>query len=53
MNIRNTTYTRKTNIPENVYLEAENRAENLPIHKNSQRGLDANAIGCLGELIIE
>ena len=53
MNKRNTTYTRITKIPEELYSDAEFRANNLPIHKKSHRKGEANVIGCLGELIAE
>jgi len=53
MNIRNRTYTRTLNISENIYKEAEYRANNLPIYKKSHRKDEANGIGCLGEVIAE
>jgi len=50
---RNTTYTRVKNIAEHVYVEAQKRADALPILDNSHRASAANQIGCLGEIIAE
>ena len=50
---RNTSFTRLNIIPEFIYAEAEKRAMVLPVHHNSHRGIQANQIGCLGEVIAE
>lgn len=50
---RNSTYTRVINIAEHVYVEAQQRADTLPIYENSHRELAANQIGSLGEISYE
>ncbi len=50
---RNKCFTQYKNIPEDIHLQAELRASNLPIFEKSHRGNQANEIGCLGEVIAE
>jgi hypothetical protein len=38
---------------EDDYLEAEKRVASLPIYKNSHRGVKANQVGVMGELLAE
>jgi hypothetical protein len=53
MNKRNPSYTRWSNIPEHIYIEAEIRAKNQRIFTKSHRKDEANGVGCLGEVIAE
>lgn len=53
MNKRNTAYTRTKRISEEIYIEAQKRADALPIFDNSHRAKEANQVGCLGEVIAE
>lgn len=53
MNKRNKTYTRTRLISEKIYVEAQKRADILPIFDYSHRAKEANQIGCLGEVIAE
>lgn len=53
MKQRNTSYSRTINIPEHVYLKAEERAKNQSIFNKSHRKDEANGVGCLGEVIAE
>lgn len=53
MNRRNTTYTRIYRISEDVYKEAEDRANKQNIFALSHREDEANGIGCLGEVLAE
>ncbi len=50
---RNTTYTRIKNIAEEIYVEAQKRADALPVFDYSHRAREANQVGCLGEIIAE
>jgi hypothetical protein len=53
MNKRNPSYTRWSNIPEHIYIEAEIRAKNQRVFTKSHRKDEANGVGCLGEVIAE
>lgn len=48
----NTTFL-KLHISPDLHQAASERAKNLPIMRGSHRGLDANMIGCLGEVVFE
>jgi hypothetical protein len=40
-------------LTDELQREAQRRADAMPVLKNSQRGAEANTVGCLGELVVE